>query len=141
MDSCIFCDILNGKRIGHLIYADKKHIAFLDKYPIDHGHSLVIPRNHHRRITDMDSADVGDLFSKIPKIASAILQTTGAVAFSLGQNNGREAKQIVPHVHVHIIPRYKNKATEWTKRRITPDSDLLELAAKIKESFDNTTNI
>ena len=46
-----------------------------------------------------------------------ILKATGAVAFSIAQNNGKEAKQIIPHVHVHIIPRYADKATMWTKTR------------------------
>jgi len=52
--SCIFCDILDGKRDGHILYEDDSHIAFLDKYPIDVGHSLVIPRKHHEKITDMN---------------------------------------------------------------------------------------
>ena len=52
--TCIFCDILDGKREGHFIYEDKDHVAFLDKYPIEDGHTLVIPRIHHEKITDMD---------------------------------------------------------------------------------------
>ena len=130
--ACIFCEILDGKRPVHIIYEDEKHVAFLDRYPIDHGHSLVIPRQHHERITEMEDAAVGDLFSQVPKIANAIIQATGADAFSLGQNNGREAKQIIPHVHVHIIPRYKDKGTIWTKRGIANESELTELAEKIK---------
>ena len=85
---CLFCDIINGKKTGHYIYEDKTHVAFLDKYPIDDGHSLVVPREHHEKITDMSDDKVGELFSKVPKIASAILQVTNADAFSLGQNNG-----------------------------------------------------
>jgi len=129
---CIFCEILNGKRAGHLLYEDNSHIAFLDKYPIDVGHSLIIPRMHHERITDMDSEDVGKLFSLVPKIANAILNATGADAFSLGQNNGRAAKQIIPHVHIHIIPRYDSKGTVWTKRQISSDAELAELSKNIR---------
>lgn len=132
---CIFCDILEGKRGGHMIYEDEKHVAFLDKYPIDYGHSLVIPREHRERITEMSAADVGALFSRIPRIAGAILEATGAAAFSLGQNNGREAKQIIPHVHVHIIPRYRNRGTVWTKREILSDSKLQELAGRIRSNL------
>ena len=131
--SCIFCDILSGNRDGHIIYEDASHVAFLDKYPIDVGHSLVVPKEHHERITDMDFKAVGDLFSIVPKIANAILTATDADAFSLGQNNGRAAKQIIPHVHVHIIPRYNHKGTIWTKRSISNDEELLTLAKKIKE--------
>ena len=130
--SCIFCDILDGKRDGHILYEDDSHIAFLDKYPIDVGHSLVIPRKHHEKITDMTPQNVGNVFSLVPKIASAILDATGADAFSLGQNNGRAAKQIIPHVHIHIIPRYNHKGTVWTKRQISNDDELSELAKKIR---------
>jgi histidine triad (HIT) family protein len=132
---CIFCDILDGTRDGYLVYEDKDHIAFLDKYPIDDGHTLVIPRKHHEKITDMDSNDVGKIFSLIPKIAKAILAGTGADAFSLAQNNGKAAKQIIPHVHIHIIPRYNNKGTVWTKRQIPTDEVLSKLAVKIKSAI------
>lgn len=130
--SCIFCDILDEKREGHFIYEDDSHVAFLDKYPIDVGHSLVIPRKHHERITDMDSQDVGRLFAIVPKIAKAVLEAAGADAFSLGQNNGRAAKQIIPHVHIHIIPRYNAKGTVWTKRQIADGDELVKLAARIR---------
>ena len=129
---CIFCDILDGKIEGHFLYTDQSHVAFLDKYPIDTGHSLVIPRKHHERITDMTAENVGSIFSLVPKIAKAILSATKADAFSLGQNNGKAAKQIVPHVHIHIIPRYNNTGTVWTKRQIPNNTELLELAKKIR---------
>ena len=130
--SCIFCDILDGKREGHFIYEDESHVAFLDKYPIDVGHSLVIPREHHEKIIDMTPENVGNLFSVVPKIANAILESTGADAFSLAQNNGKAAKQIIPHVHIHIIPRYNSKGTIWTKRQISDDDELSELAKKTR---------
>ncbi len=128
----IFGEILEGKRKAHFIYEDEDHVAFLDRYPIDVGHSLVIPRKHFERITDMNSQDVGNLFSIVPKIANAILEATGADAFSLGQNNGKAARQIIPHVHIHIIPRYNSKGTIWTKRQIANDDELSALAEKIR---------
>ncbi|MGI0077235.1 MAG: HIT family protein [Nitrosopumilaceae archaeon] len=131
--ACIFCDIIQGKKQGHFIYEDDTHVAFLDKYPIDHGHSLVLPREHFEKVTDMTADKVGDLFSKVPKIAKAIIQTTNADAFSMAQNNGRAAKQIVPHVHVHIIPRFNDKGTVWTKREIGNDDALKILAEKIRK--------
>ena len=132
---CIFCDILDGKREGHIVYEDEDHLAFLDKYPIDDGHTLVIPKKHYERITDMEYDDVGKLFSLVPKVAKAVLLGAGADAFSLAQNNGKAAKQIIPHVHVHIIPRYNNKGTVWTKRQIPTDEVLFELAQKIKTAL------
>jgi len=131
----IFTEIIEGKRPGFIIFEDDSHIAILDKYPIDTGHSLVLPKTPYEKITEMPKNEVAELFSLIPEIANAILKATGAVAFSIAQNNGKEAKQIIPHVHVHIIPRYADKATLWTKRGIPSDDELKELHQKIKNSF------
>jgi histidine triad (HIT) family protein len=138
---CIFCEIIQGKRPGHFIYEDDTHVAFLDKYPIDHGHSLVLPKKHFEKVTDMNSDGVGELFSKVPMIAKAILKTTNADAFSMAQNNGRAAKQIVPHVHVHIIPRYNHKGIIWTKRDIGNDEELKILAEKIRSCISDFVSI
>ena len=132
MLDCIFCDIISGKRPGTFLYDDDDIVVFLDKYPIDVGHSLVVSKNHFERITDMESEQVGKMFSKIPRIAKAILLGTGADAFSIAQNNGKAAKQIIPHVHVHIIPRFNNKGTIWTKREISNTDELETLAEKIR---------
>ncbi|MEE2606092.1 MAG: HIT family protein [Thermoproteota archaeon] len=132
----IFTEIIQGRESGYIIYEDEKHVVILDKYPIDYGHSLVITRHPYEKITDMPKDEVAELFSLVPKVASAILEATGAVAFSIAQNNGKEAKQIIPHVHVHIIPRYANKGTVWTKRGIPSDSELKDLSEKIKENFN-----
>ena len=83
----------------------------------------------------MPKDEVQELFGIVPNIAMAVLKATGAVAFSIAQNNGKAAKQIIPHVHVHIIPRYANKATVWTKRGIPSDSELKDLSEKIKMCF------
>ena len=131
----IFSEIIEGKRPGFIIFEDDNHMAILDKYPIDTGHSLVLPKTPYEKIIEMPKNEVAELFSLIPEIANAILKATGAVAFSIAQNNGKEAKQIIPHVHVHIIPRYADKATLWTKRGIPSDDELEELRQKIKNSF------
>ncbi|MDI1495825.1 MAG: HIT family protein [Cenarchaeum symbiont of Oopsacas minuta] len=131
--TCIFCDIISGTSKSSIVYEDTESMVFLDRYPIDVGHCLLVPKKHYEKITDMNSKDVGSLFSKVPKLACAILQATRANAFSLGQNNGKSAKQIIPHVHVHIIPRYDNRGSVWTKRSIPNIADLDTLAKNIRD--------
>ena len=131
----IFTQIIEKKKPGFIIYEDSNHIAILDKYPIDLGHTLVIPKKPYELITEMPQNEVGELFSLVPVIANAVKKATGADAFSIAQNNGKAAKQIIPHVHVHIIPRYSNKGTIWTKRSIPSDAELNKLSEKIKKSF------
>jgi len=127
--------MIEGKLPCHKIYQDDDCISILDKYPIDNGHSLVITKKPYEKLTDMDVDVVSKLFSKIPKIANANIKATNADAFSIAQNNGKAAKQIVPHVHVHIIPRYNKTGILWTKRKILKDEELNELAQKIKKCF------
>ena len=124
--------MIEGKLSCHMIYQDDDCIVILDKYPIDNGHSLIITKKPYEKLTDMGVDEVARLFSKIPKIANAIIKATNADAFSIAQNNGKAAKQIVPHVHVHIIPRYNTTGTLWTKRNILKDNELGKLAQKIK---------
>ena len=118
-----------------MIYEDDDCLVILDKYPIDNGHSLIITKKHYEKITDMNENEVSGLFSKIPKIVNAIIKATDADAFSIAQNNGKAAKQIVPHVHIHIIPRYNATGTLWTKRKIINDNELSKLAEKITNCF------
>jgi len=128
--------MIGGKRPYYEIYHDSNIIAILDKYPIDKGHSLVITKKPYEKLTDMSNQEVAELFSKIPKIANAIIKATNADAFSIAQNNGKAAKQIIPHVHVHIIPRYNTTGTLWLKRKILKDNELEELAQKIRKCIE-----
>ena len=137
MAACIFCDIINGKLPCYLIYEDDNHIVILDRYPIDNGHSLIITKQPYEKLTDMSVKEIAELFSKIPKIVKAIIKATKADAFSIAQNNGKAAKQIIPHVHVHIIPRYNSKETIWTKRNIPNENDLEKLAEEIRKCIIN----
>ena len=132
MTDCIFCDIINGKLPCHLIHKDENHIVILDRYPIDVGHSLIITKKPYEKLTDMSVEEIMDLFSKIPKIISAIIKATKADGFSIAQNNGKAAKQIIPHVHVHIIPRYNATETLWTQRKLVNDIELNKLVRKIR---------
>ncbi len=132
---CLFCNIISKKQDAYVIFEDDLHIAIMDKYPIQKGHSLVMPKIHREKIIDMSDDEVGKLFSMVPTIARGIMAATGADGFNIGQNNGRSANQIIPHVHVHIIPRYNKVGNLWTRRMITKDTDLDDLAKKIRKNM------
>ncbi len=136
MAHCIFCDIINGKLPCHLVHKDDNHIVILDRYPIDVGHTLIITKKPYEKLTDMSIEEIMDLFSQIPKIINAIIKATKADGFSIAQNNGKSAKQIVPHVHVHIIPRYSTTETLWTQRKLMKDTELDNLVQKIRSFIE-----
>ena len=130
---CIFCEIIGGESEAATIYEDDDVVVIMDRYPIDTGHCLVITREHRETISDMDPAGVGRVFGTAHAIAGAVLAGLGADAFSIAQNNGRAAKQVVPHVHVHVIPRYNSTGTDWSAgRKVASMEDLKGLAARIR---------
>ena len=130
---CVFCDIIRGGAPAAVVFKDADTVVIMDRYPIDRGHCLVVTREHRRTILDMDAGETRRVFSLVPVVARAALEGLRADAFSIAQNNGRAARQVVPHVHVHIIPRYNDRGTDWSAGRTVPGMDELErLAALIR---------
>jgi histidine triad (HIT) family protein len=132
--SCLFCSIINNKIPAVIIYEDENFVALMDKYPINHGHSLVIPRSHHESLLSMTPSEVGKLYSIVSTVSKAVISAVHADGFSIGQNNGRAANQIIPHVHVHIIPRYAGDSREgkWPSRTIGNIQELTITSQKIR---------
>ena len=119
------------------IHRDNGFLALMDKYPINPGHALVMPTKHYETLLQMPPAEVGRLYSLVPKIAQAIISTVKADGFNVGQNNGIAANQIVPHVHVHIVPRFNDDSPDgkWPTRRVASQEEILKIALKIKEKI------
>ena len=106
MEDCIFCEIVAGKLPCAKVYEDENCLAFLDINPLNEGHTLIIPKEHHERLTDMTGEEVAAVLRKAPEIARAVVAVTGAPGFNLFQTNGAVSGQVVPHVHFHIVPRH-----------------------------------
>jgi histidine triad (HIT) family protein len=141
--SCLFCSIVNNKITAVIIYEDENFMALMDKYPINHGHSLVIPRSHHESLLSMTPSEVGKLYSIVSTVSKAVISVVHADGFSIGQNNGRAANQIIPHVHVHIIPRYAGDIREgkWPSRTIGNTRELIITSQKIRSVLLAHTDI
>jgi len=86
------------------VYEDESHVAFMDRYPVNIGHTLEIPRKHYRMLVDMPEREAGALFELAARIAQATVRAVDAKGFNALQSNREAAWQQIPHVHVHIIP-------------------------------------
>lgn len=106
--NCIFCKILAGSIPANKVYEDEHVFAFLDIQPLADGHAMVIPRGHWRMVEDMPTEQGAAVFAAVQKISKAVRDATGALSTTVGINNGPEAGQVVPHVHVHIVPRHSD---------------------------------
>lgn len=108
MIDCLFCQIVRGEVPAHKVYENSDTLAFLDIYPMADGHTMVIPKTHAVRLEDLTPELAGKVLQTVQIVTAKIEQALGASATTIGINNGRAAGQIVPHLHVHIVPRYPN---------------------------------
>lgn len=81
-------------------------LAFLDIAPANPGHTLLIPKKHYATLLDANDALLVKLIRTTKKIAKAVMRATRADGFNIGINNKKAAGQLIPHLHVHIIPRF-----------------------------------
>lgn len=106
-ENCVFCKIITGDIPSYTVYEDDVVKAFLDISQVTPGHTLVVPKKHVSDLFAYDSQLVADVFSRIPKIATAIKASNPDIkAMNVVNNNGELAYQSVFHSHFHLIPRY-----------------------------------
>ncbi|MCS7249169.1 MAG: HIT family protein, partial [Anaerolineales bacterium] len=81
--------------------------ALLDKYPVSPGHSLVIPKKHLSDYFDLSTHTKTALWIVVERVKDILKERFHPDGFNVGFNVGEAAGQTVPHVHLHIIPRYQ----------------------------------
>lgn len=105
--NCIFCKIVSGEIPSYKVYEDDVVLAFLDISQTTPGHTLVIPKKHIKNIYDFDAKTAGEVFARIPAIATAIKDSNPEIkGMNIVNDNGELAYQSVFHAHFHLIPRY-----------------------------------
>ncbi len=107
MPPCIFCDILAGKAPASFVFQDELCAAFMDIHPVNPGHVLVVPHRHAELLTMLDLDSAGRMM-QVALIVDAALRRSDipCEGVNLFLADGRIAGQEVPHVHLHVIPRY-----------------------------------
>jgi len=131
--ACIFCRIIKGELPCHKLFESERTLAFLDLFPLSRGHSLVIPKYHGAKLTDIPDEDLTEILSVAKRIAKA----TGAVDYNILQNNGRSAHQLVDHVHFHVIPKPNEEeglGISWPQSNVEQD-ELKALVAEMKSKM------
>lgn len=133
MSECIFCKIAKGDIPCTKIYEDSTTLAFLDLNPVNKGHTLVIPKKHSETILDTDEKTLKDLMITTKKISKAMMKGLEIKGFNIGINQFEGGGQIVPHLHIHIMPRLKNDGIKlWPQRKYESREEMEETAKKIK---------
>ncbi len=106
-DDCIFCSIVAGDIPARTVHETDDVLAFLDANPLARGHTLVIPKSHARHVGDLDDDLASELFATVTELTPRVQAAVDADGANVGINDGEAAGQEVPHVHVHVIPRFE----------------------------------
>ena len=130
--NCVFCDVIQRVAPSHVIYEDEDFIAILDRYPISIGHTLVMPKKHFQRVQDLSQKEFCAMYARVHALNALITSRLGASASHISINDGSAANQLIPHVHVHIIPRSQNDSAGFTARKLLRAEEMDQIEAKLK---------
>lgn len=113
---------------------DAHTLAFLDIMPKAPGHTMVIPKVHARNILDLPEAEIGPLFAAVQKIAERLTRGLKADGLTIGINQGEASGQVVEHLHVHLLPRFKSDRGGSIQSVVhnAPKDSLTEIAKKLR---------
>ncbi|MBS3109132.1 HIT family protein [Candidatus Woesearchaeota archaeon] len=135
-DDCVFCKIAKGEIPASKVYEDKNYLVFLDIMPANKGHLLVIPKKHYLSLEEMPEKAATGLILIEQKAIKAMVKTLNPDGYNCLQNNHFAAGQLIPHAHVHIIPRYNSDRFKLDWPHISYDSgELDEFTRKIKKGW------
>ena len=140
MKDCIFCKIIWGEIPSVKIYEDDLVYAFMDIAPINFGHTLVIPKEHHTSSATIPETTCGRMFHVGSRIGVALKRALDADAFNLHLADGTCAGQVVMHAHLHVVPRSTDDSFHWNWRQLKYESDAArdEIAKKMRKAFKLT---
>ena len=102
----IFSKIIAGKLPANFVWQDDICVAFMDISPMSRGHVLVVSRQEVATLAELDEATRQHIWEIANRVAVAQQQGLASKAQHFWVNDGKHASQSVPHVHIHVIPRY-----------------------------------
>lgn len=134
---CVFCGIAAEREPASFVHRDRDVVAFMANAPVNPGHLLVIPRAHARTLADLEPALGALVFHAAQRLGAALrLSAHRCEGVNLFVADGEAASQLVPHMHVHVIPRFHGDrfalnpnggVTTWENM---PSRDELDAAAE-----------
>jgi histidine triad (HIT) family protein len=113
---CVFCRIARGEIPCEKVMETENFVAFKDRYPKTRGHALVIPKLHFATILDLPKELFQEFLDLTKEAAWKLMKENNAGGFNLVMNTFEVADQVVPHAHMHIMPRYENDGFKVASR-------------------------
>jgi diadenosine tetraphosphate (Ap4A) HIT family hydrolase len=99
---CLFCS-LTAERF---VLQSELAVVIRDGFPVSPGHTLIIPKRHVGSFFEITDAERADLMSLLARARGELEREFHPAGYNVGINDGAAAGQTVPHLHIHLIPRY-----------------------------------
>ena len=132
---CIFCKIIAGEIPAVKVLDDERVLAFMDINPSSRGHMLVVPKKHAENIFEISESDLAAMIKVVKRCATAAKEALKAEGVTVLQLNGKASDQIVPHIHIHVMPRWENDGLSISSWEMKPGDmeEIKGIARKVKE--------
>lgn len=133
---CAFCEIVAERADAEVVYRDAVAVAFLDRSPLFHGHTLVVPRRHVVTLPELTDDEVGPFFRRVRMVAEVLPRALDAEGTFVAANN--IVSQSVAHLHVHVVPRTKGDGLRgffWPRHRYPPGA-VGAYGARLRRAFE-----
>ncbi|HEY8910614.1 MAG TPA: HIT family protein [Desulfosporosinus sp.] len=108
MTECIFCTLPKTD----IIVENELALAFFDKFPVNEGHVLIIPKRHVASLFDATREEIMDIWALLGNVKEVLDKRFHPDGYNVGINVGAAAGQTVFHMHVHVIPRYQGDVSD-----------------------------
>jgi len=130
--ACPFCTLQTESSHRKLLLENDTGFVIRDGYPITNGHTLIIPKRHVSSFFEITQQERQDLFELVDQVKAQLDQEFKPASYNIGINDGEAAGQTIPHLHIHLIPRYNEpdkdprggvrwlvpeKADYWSERK------------------------
>ncbi len=119
-ETCAFCDIVGRKADADIVFEDDQCLAFLDNRPLLHGHTLLVPKKHYATFLEVPKTRLAHVMQTAKRLARAMEDGLEADGSFTAINT--RVSQSVPHLHIHVVPRWQDDRLfspkrVWTRRR------------------------
>ena len=138
--NCRFCQIVAGDESAHVVLEDEVSIGFLDNRPLFHGHTLLVPRDHHETLADLPAELLGPLFANAQRLSVAVPGAMEKPGSFVALNN--IVSQSVAHLHVHVVPRVRKDGLRgffWPRTKYDSEAQMRDVAARVRKALERAT--
>lgn len=130
MPDSVFTRIIRREIPAVIVYEDTQVIAFMDAGQVNPGHVLVAAKRQVETVMELEEAEAAHLFAIAARVAKAVQAAFAPEGMTLLQTNKPAGWQTVPHVHIHVLPRYQGDGAELVWPRKEPGLEMLRVYAE-----------